>query len=242
MVVKKKIVRKIKTLPEKESDTQPELKERDLPKVIPVVVKKKTPLFPAIILLAGMVCLGLLIYFGGPIVYERYFSPTKTVELPNVNVVVEPKISPANLKKILIPGIGTDAEIILSPADLSGNKNEWVESQLDYGIVQYPNGIMNLKKQNLVFFGHSSSIHPKAKYAYVWVKLDKLKIGDEIVLINDKDERINYKVTESPKTVGPDETEIVKVDQGAGLITLVTCWPPGTTQKRMVVMGILVDD
>ena len=198
--------------------------------------------FPVIILLAGVVCLGLLVYFGWPIFYERYFSLIKPVEVPNINVVVEPIISPSTLKKILIPGIGTDAEIILAPAEISGNKNEWVESQLDNGIVQYPNGITDLKKQNLVFFGHSSSIHPNAKYALVWVRLDKLKIGDEIVLINDKEERINYKVTESPKTVGPDETEIVKVDKGQGLITLVTCWPPGTTQKRMVVTGTLVND
>ncbi|MFH1366499.1 MAG: sortase [Patescibacteria group bacterium] len=202
----------------------------------------KTLLIPAIILVIGLIFFGLLIYFGWPIVQERYFSETKTVEVPNTNVVVEPKISPATLKKILIPGIGTDADIILAPADLSGSKNDWVESQLDYGIVQYPNGIEDLKKQNLVFFGHSSSIHPNAKYALVWVKLDKLKIGDEIVLINDKEERINYKVTEEPKTIRADETEIVKVDKGEGLITLVTCWPPGTTQKRMIVVGQMVGD
>ena len=204
--------------------------------------KKISSLIPAAILIIGFICLGLLIYFGGPIVYDRYFAQTKTVVLPNTNTVVEPIISSLTLKKILIPAIGTDAEIVLAPQDFPDGKNEWVESQLDNGIVQYPNGIADLKKQNLVFFGHSSSIHPNAKYALVWVKLDKLKVGDDIVLINDKEERINYKVTESPKTVGPDETEIVKVDKGAGMITLVTCWPPGTTQKRMVVVGHMVGD
>jgi LPXTG-site transpeptidase (sortase) family protein len=73
----------------------------------------------------------------------------------------------------------------------------------------------------------------------VWVKLDKIKAGDEIVLINDKEERINYKVTESPRTVESDDVSIVQVNKGEGLITLVTCWPPGTTQKRMVVTGTL---
>lgn len=204
--------------------------------------KKESSLFPAVILAISFICLGLLIYFGGPIVYNRYFAQTKTVVLPNTNVVVEPIISPASLKKILIPAIGTDAEIILAPQDFPDGKNEWVESQLDYGIVQYPNRITDLKKQNLVFFGHSSSIHPTAKYALVWVKLDKLKLGDEIVLVNDKDERINYKVTESPKTVSADETEIVKVDKGEGLITLVTCWPPGTTSKRIYVTGEMVGE
>lgn len=205
------------------------------------MAKNKKPLFPVIILTVGLICLGLLVYFGWPIVYERYFSPTQTVVLPNINVAVEPKISSSNLKKILIPAIGTNADIILAPEDLSGNKNEWVESQLDYGIVQYPNGITDLKKQNLVFFGHSSSIHPNAKYALVWVKLDKLKIGDEIVLINDKEERINYKVTESPRTVESDDVSIVQVNKGESLITLVTCWPPGTTSKRMVVVGELAN-
>jgi len=231
------------TLPEKENPIKPAEIKEDWPKIIPVVEKKKKrPLFSILILAAGLICLILLVYFWGPIFYERFFSQTKTVELPNTNVVAEPIISPANLKKILIPRLGTDAEIILAPADLSGSKNDWVESQLDKGIVQYPNGITDLKRQNLVLFGHSSSLHPQAKYAFVWVKLDQLKIGDEIVLISDKEERINYKVTENPRTVSAEEIEVVKVDKAAGIITLVTCWPPGTTSKRMVVVGELVEN
>ncbi|MFA5070611.1 MAG: sortase [Patescibacteria group bacterium] len=204
--------------------------------------KSKPSFAPKIILIIGFVCLGLIIIFGWPIVHGRYFATIQTVELPNANTVVEDKISPAGLKKILIPAIGTDAEIILAPADLAGSKNDWVESQLDSGIVQYPNGIADLKKQNLVFFGHSSSLHPTAKYALVWVRLDELKIGDEIVLLNNNEERINYRVTESPRTVSADETAIVKVDKGEGMITLVTCWPPGTTSKRMVVVGQMVEN
>jgi len=187
----------------------------------------------------------LFFYFYWPIVNERYVSPPAVLNVPNTNTVaVEPevKISPyENLKQVIIPKLGQEAALILPEKDFSKDKNDFVESNLDNGVVMYPNGIEDLKKENLALFGHSSSIHPTAEYALVFVNLDRLEIDDEIILIDKNDEQIKYKVNQEPKIIESDDSYIVDKNQGEGIVTLVTCWPPGTTSKRIYVTGEMME-
>ncbi|MDZ7798152.1 MAG: sortase [Patescibacteria group bacterium] len=196
----------------------------------------------------GVIILGILFlffYFYWPIVNERYVSPPAVLNIPNTNtVIIEPeeKISPYdNLKKVIIPKLGQEAVLILPEKDFISDKNDFVENNLDNGVVMYPNSIEDLKKENLALFGHSSSIHPRAEYALVFVNLDKLALDDEIILMDKNDEQIKYKVNQEPKIIESDASEIVGKNQGEGIITLVTCWPPGTTQKRIYVTGQLAE-
>ena len=109
-------------------------------------------------------------------------------------------------------------------------------------MVYYPNGVQNVLKENISFFGHSSSIHPMAEYARVFVNFDRLKIDDEIILLDENSEQIKYKITEEPTIIDANANDIVRTDKGEGLITLVTCWPPGTVSKRIYVTGVMVQE
>lgn len=198
---------------------------------------KSSKIYTIIFLGVAITTAIVFIIYYWPIVYDRYISKPKPVNVPNTNVVVEEKIYPDSLSRILIPELGIDAVLVLPEEDSKEGINDFVEGNLDYGVVYYPNGVQNLLKENISFFGHSSSIRPNAEYARVFVNLDRLKIDDEIILLDKNEEQIKYKVTIEPTIVEPNENDIVKTDKGEGLITLVTCWPPGTTQKRIYVTG-----
>lgn len=197
-------------------------------------------------IIAGVI-LFLFFYFYWPIINDRYISSPAKINVPegnkntNIAVVEEKKIEPEKLSRILIPALGIDAVLIFPEEGFAGDANNFVEANLDNGVVYYPNGVLNLLKENISFFGHSSSIHPMAEYARVFVNLDRLKTGDEIILLAENEEPIKYKVTVEPTIIPANDGEIVRPDKGEGLITLVTCWPPGTTSKRMYVMGQLAE-
>jgi len=193
-----------------------------------------------VILIVIILILSFLLFLYWPIMRDRYLSQPEPIKIPNLNIVrvkEEEKISPDSLSRILIPKLGIDGVLIFPPDDFSGDRNKFVEKNLDKGVVFFPNGVTDLKKENIVFFGHSSSIHPQAEYATVFVNLDKLKEGDEIILITKEEKQIKYKVKGEAKIIGSKETEIVNKDKEEGIITLVTCWPPGTTKERIYVVG-----
>ncbi len=63
--------------------------------------------------------------------------------------------------------------------------------------------------------------------------LDKLEIGDEVVITNTKHEMFTYKVTET-MIVQPDEVWVVEdTGEGVAMLTLVTCESNGT--ERLIV-------
>lgn len=182
----------------------------------------------------------LSFYFYWPLFYDRHIASPGSILLPDTNTVAvreEEKIAPESFKRMLIPVLGIDAVLIFPEEDFTGNRNDFVEANLDDGVVYFPNGVQDLLKENISFFGHSSSLRPQAEYARVFINLDRLETGDEIILLDENEEQIKYKVVIEPTTVDSNESSIVRTDKGEGLITLVTCWPPGTIQKRLYVTG-----
>ena len=101
--------------------------------------------------------------------------------------------------------------------------------------MHYANTAMPGENGNSVFFGHSSNNWwIKGEYKFVFILLDKLEIGDTFVLhYNSK--KYLYEVTEK-KVVDPKEVSVL--DQTSDpVVTLITCTPPGTSWKRLVVIG-----
>ncbi len=92
----------------------------------------------------------------------------------------------------------------------------------------------SLGKGNYCICGHNSTI-----YAEIFNDLDKIKTGDEMILV-DKDKertRYTYVVTEY-KIVDPKDTWVLN-DFGDDRITVISCTDDGT--QRQVVVGQLKD-
>lgn len=93
---------------------------------------------------------------------------------------------------------------------------------------------------NPVIFGHSSLpfLYNPANYKTIFTKLPDLKRGDDIFVDVDK-VKYRYQVTDM-HVVMPDDLSVLDQRYDGNYITLVTCVPPGTYLRRLVVRGSLV--
>jgi sortase A len=66
--------------------------------------------------------------------------------------------------------------------------------------------------------------------------LGKLEKGDEVNIFY-KGQRFVYKVIDK-KIVDPEQVEYLTRKTNKEFLTLQTCWPPGTTLKRLLVFAV----
>lgn len=78
---------------------------------------------------------------------------------------------------------------------------------------------------------------PSAK---LFTNLDKVTKGD-VFILRVLDEVLTYEVDEV-NIVNPDETELLKAEEGKDLCTLVTCTPYGVNSHRLLVRGHRVEN
>ena len=87
---------------------------------------------------------------------------------------------------------------------------------------------------NVFIFAHSGQDFLEAnRYNAVFYLLSKLEKGDEIFIFY-QTKKYRYVVTEK-KTAAPEEVQYMSDTPGKNTLTLMTCWPGGTTWKRIVV-------
>ncbi len=127
-----------------------------------------------------------------------------------------------------IPKLGiTDAVAVLSGEDLN-------KSLIHYGGTALPG-----EYGNTVVFGHSVLpifFNPK-NYLTIFSTLPTLKEGDEIDVFSDN-VRYRYIVYEM-KVVSPDDVAVLEQKYDWSYLSLVTCVPPGTYWKRLIVRARL---
>jgi len=105
---------------------------------------------------------------------------------------------------------------------------------MDAGFWHFPISKYPGQKGNAVIIGHRFLNLPPAKNTFF--NLDKVKIGDSILLKHDEGEW-NYIVTET-KIVDENDISVVK-DTDDYRLTLITCTPLWTSEKRLVVIAKL---
>jgi sortase A len=154
------------------------------------------------------------------------------------NVILDPttstKVGPE--PRIIIPKINVDAPVVYDVPSLAENI---VQAKLKNGVVHYPiPGASSFPGQqgNTVILGHSSNdVFDDGGYKFVFVQLDKLDKGDTFYL-NYQGTRYTYSVTEK-KVIDPTQVSELVINGDTPLATLVTCTPPGTALKRLVVIA-----
>lgn len=223
--------------------------------------KKVKRLIGAVIVTSGF---GVLLYFFFPLVlyYVLFGLSYETVEVPVPGYAVVGKGTFTSLISQGIAGITTDFNDARNwYPKLSRNTESSVQkyslsipklkikdaevSTIDYDLskhlVQYIGTSIPGENGTSVIFGHSTLpqwFDPK-NYKTIFATLHLIKNGDEIqATVNGV--LYKYKVYSVTITT-PEDTNMFSQSFDNSYITLVTCTPPGTVWKRLVVRAALED-
>jgi LPXTG-site transpeptidase (sortase) family protein len=130
-------------------------------------------------------------------------------------------------KMLIIPSIDLSEEVYEGISDITLNKGVWIK----------PNGALPSDLNgNVILSGHRFGYMSDAQR--VFFHLDKVKVGDYVVVIWDGTD-YTYRVEEVIEVLPED---IWVEDQSIGKrLTLYTCTPLWTSERRLVVRAIFVE-
>lgn len=155
--------------------------------------------------------------------------------LTNANswFVGDPGLSPVPSKvkyyNVSIPKMGIKDAVV----EIGGN-------DLSKSLIHYSGTALPGREGNVVIFGHSSLpqfFNPK-NYLTIFSKLPSLKRSDTVSV--DYDGILYTYRVEEMLEVGPTDIQVLEQRLDNSFLTLVTCVPPGTYFKRLVVRARLV--
>lgn len=136
---------------------------------------------------------------------------------------------------IYIPRIRVGAPIVWPKQ----TDDKTINDALLQGVVHYPGTAEPGQKGNVFLTGHSSFYWwVKSDYKTVFTLVPQLIGGDKIYVYN-RGVRYVYQVTET-FDVNPNQTEVLKPTTDA-MVTLSTCVPIGTANKRRIVRAKQVE-
>ncbi len=147
--------------------------------------------------------------------------------------------------RIIIPKIWKNIPLI----DIKQQKVEGVKElnnifmdELKNGVVRYPGSAKPWDNGNSFIFGHSSNnAWEQGEYNDVFALLDKVVFDDEVVVYYGQ-EKYTYKIR-TKDVIRPGDVSVLKNNtlSSRSKITLMTCWPIGTTLNRLVLTGDLIN-
>lgn len=172
--------------------------------------------------------LGLLyVIYKAPIFLSELGYLTAKPAAQTAVVPTTPEVPPNPV--INIPKINVSAPLVFADSNVEAE----FQKDLENGVVHYANTAMPGEVGNSVLFGHSSNDWwEPGNYKFVFVLLDKLVVGDTYT-VNYNSRQYVYQVTET-KVIEPTDLSVLN-SSGVPEMTLITCTPPGTSWKRLVV-------
>jgi LPXTG-site transpeptidase (sortase) family protein len=178
-----------------------------------------------IILAAGVALIGLIygpLLFQESVQWQRSQAPVaKATEMPPID----------RQFGIVIPKIAANSRVI---DEVDAFDPEKYQEALVDGVAHAKGSALPGQPGNVFLFAHSSvNFFEAAKYNSVFYLLHWLKPGDEIMLYY-QDKPYVYRV-EKVEQIGAQELEYIFGYQPESKLVLMTCWPPGTDWKRLVV-------
>ncbi len=134
---------------------------------------------------------------------------------------------------IVIPKIAANARVIsnVNPADQS----EYLD-KLRFGVAHAAGTYLPGQDGHIFLFAHSTDyVWNVSTYNAVFYLLYKLSDGDEIDIFFEGKRHV-YTVIDK-KVVEPTDIQYLTNKTDSEFLTLQTCWPPGTTLKRLLVFA-----
>lgn len=202
----------------KRVDLAPGVSRRQIPSAL-------MPLLTAV----GIFALVLLL-FKAPIIISQVSyalgadAPSSSSQTTGTTASVIPSENTVTIPKI---NVHAPVEYIDSVQEVD------IQRALQDGVVHYGTTAVPGKPGNVAIFGHSSNDWwEPGNFKFVFVLLDKLSPGDQITM-DYQSVRYTYEVIGS-KIVEPTAVDVLNPTTEPTL-TLITCSPPGTSLKRLVV-------
>lgn len=139
---------------------------------------------------------------------------------------------------LLIPKIGLNSKVF--PNVDPSNKDEYI-SVLKSGVAHAKFTALPGQEGLIYIFGHSTDYPWNIKeYNALFYDIKDLKEGDEIIILYNNKPYV-YK-TLYQKIVDSDNLVYLNSQTNAKMLVLQTCYPPGTTWKRLIVVASLVEN
>ncbi|MFZ1360892.1 MAG: class D sortase [Candidatus Saccharimonadales bacterium] len=163
---------------------------------------------------------------------QAYISPGA---IDPQNIVVDPTTSTSvsSDPRLIIPKINVDVPVIYGV----GNDHTSQMTAMEKGVAHFSiPGASSVPGQigNTTISGHSSNdLFESGDYKFVFAQLEKLEQGDTIYA-NYEGTRYTYTVTQK-EIVLPTDVKKLTYATDKPILTLITCWPLGTANKRLLV-------
>jgi LPXTG-site transpeptidase (sortase) family protein len=203
--------------------------------------KKYNRLYNLVIIIEGLIVFSLL--FLAVLIYSNWDAVrseiTYAVNRPTVSSTPIPTNTPVATPTpifepahIVIEKIGVDAPVQWNiPAELT------VEA-LNNGVAHLHGSAKLGEIGNVFITGHSSDyVWKKNPYAAVFSLLPKLKVGD-IITVQENGKKYVYRVAQT-RIVNPSQVEVTSPTT-TPVLTLMTCYPIGSTRQRFIVHASLI--
>lgn len=155
---------------------------------------------------------------------EEFVQGSIEESVKGANIILDKKILEELNTSISIPNILIEGRIFQGTDAYTMDKGFW----------HFPSSTYPGHKGNFVVIGHRFMNVPPAKDTFY--NLDKVNIGDEVKVKHNEGE-YTYIVTET-KIVEANDVSVVKESDDYRL-TLITCTPLWTSEKRLVVIAKL---
>lgn len=184
-----------------------------------------------------LIIIGCLLIITSLALFIFIFAPVAKVE---INYALnKPKTKIEEIKPvdksfgIVIPKIGANAKII--PNVNPYNSFDY-QLALTKGVAHARGTAIPSQTGNTFLFSHSSvNLLEASRYNSVFYLLSKLNKNDEIYIFY-QNVKYKYKVKEA-KIVDAKDVFYLNPKSNVKTLTLMTCWPAGTTLKRLLVIA-----
>lgn len=182
----------------------------------------------------GLATLSIFLFsFFNEVIIAPFIQPARTTAATPV-IVSGDTVAPSKEPQVIIPKINVQIPLRF---DIQSNTEEAMQKELEHGVAHYPSTAEPGQNGNGAYFGHSSNnLFNKGQYKFAFVLLNQLVPGDTFYLTKDG-KLYAYKVFKK-HVVEPNQVEVLDPIEGhPATATLITCDPPGTSLRRLVVVG-----
>ena len=206
--------------------------------------KKEVPLLrflPVVMLVVGLILLGnvFLPIFLYQLKSKEFNKPLLTPLAEAFNEPADWFVNPPSF----VPFDSKITHYTLTISKLGINKAVVMigSGDLSKSLVQYPGTALPGQKGNTVIYGHSvlPQFFNSKNYKTIFSTLPTLKEGDDLLLDFDGI-TYKYKVIKLFE-VTPKDTSVLEQHFDGEYLSLITCAPPGTYLRRLIVRARLVE-
>jgi sortase (surface protein transpeptidase) len=170
---------------------------------------------------------------------NEYFYPNHSSDVSQNNVVQPIKEVKTNYtdkqNTLEVPKISISVPIVFS----TSTDKTTIMKDLDSGVVYYPGSVYPGQIGQIIILGHSAPVGwPKIKHDWVFSDLNKLVVGD-VIMIDLNNRQYTYIVKQKAIIKSGADVPTDGLAVNSNVLTLISCWPPGKDYQRIAVQAEL---